>query len=401
MLTLWCMGGVDWFKHAIIYHILIDRFAGFTSTKAWDTPEFLGGNLQGIIDALPYLKDLGVNTLWISPFYKTSAYHGYHITDFYDCDPRFGSKDDLKQLISSVHDHHMHIIADFVPNHCSRHHPHFQQAQQDKSSPYNDWFFFTHWPRNYLCFLSVRDLPKLNLLNQETQDHIIKAALYWLSYGLDGFRLDHVIGPPHKFWQHFRQQVKHQYPNAVLIGEAWMQGIRHHELNTINLRWKHLKWLLGSSSESLLKEYRHELDGVLDFRVQEILRDNIARYTNGKHVERVFEKLRSRYHAYEPGYYLPTFLDNHDMDRFLFECKGNIDKLKQAVTLQFLLPQPPIIYYGTEIGMSQQRSLWTMKTHGDLQARQPMQWHHQNKELLDFYKKLIKERKNRDISFPP
>jgi cyclomaltodextrinase len=395
------MGGADWFRHAIIYHILIDRFAGFTTTNAWDTPQFLGGNLKGIIKALPYLKDLGVNTLWISPFYKTSAYHGYHITDFYDVDPRFGTKDDLNQLISTVHNNSMYIIADFVPNHCSRYHPYFQEAQKDKSSPFYDWFFFTHWPTDYLCFLSVRELPKLNLQNPEVQDHIIKAAFSWLSYGFDGFRLDHVIGPPHQFWKQFRHQVKSKYPNAVIIGEAWMQGIRYRELDTINIRWKHLKWLLGSSSDSLFKEYYHELDGVLDFRVQEILRDNIARHVNTPHVEKLLEKLRSRYRTYAPGYYLPTFLDNHDMDRFLFECKGNIDKLKQAATLQFLLPQPPIIYYGTEIGMSQQHSLWDMASYGDLQARQPMQWHHQNKQLLDFYKKLIKERKNRDIPFPP
>lgn len=74
------MAGVDWFNKAIIYHILIDRFAGFESTKNWNKPEFLGGNIRGIIGEIAYLKQLGINTLWISPFYKTSAYHGYHIT---------------------------------------------------------------------------------------------------------------------------------------------------------------------------------------------------------------------------------------------------------------------------------------------------------------------------------
>ena len=85
------MGGTDWFKNSVIYHILIDRFAGFKSSKGWEKPEFLGGTIQGIIESLPYLDELGINTIWISPFYKTSEYHGYHITDFYQVEPHFGT----------------------------------------------------------------------------------------------------------------------------------------------------------------------------------------------------------------------------------------------------------------------------------------------------------------------
>ena len=92
------MPNVEWFKDAIIYHILIDRFAGYKSGK-WNKPVFLGGNIKGIIDKLPYIKELGINTLWISPFYKTSAYHGYHIMDFFQVDPHFGTIKDMKKLI--------------------------------------------------------------------------------------------------------------------------------------------------------------------------------------------------------------------------------------------------------------------------------------------------------------
>ena len=117
----------DWFKHAIIYHILIDRFSN-TLPLLSDKPVFLGGTIRGIIEKIPYLKDLGIDTIWISPFYKTSAYHGYHITDFFQVDTHFGTKKDLITLIESIHQNNMHIIADFVPNHCSRHHPFFQEA---------------------------------------------------------------------------------------------------------------------------------------------------------------------------------------------------------------------------------------------------------------------------------
>jgi glycosidase len=125
------MGGVDWFKNAIIYHILIDRFAGFASTENWDKPTFLGGNIKGIIEKLPYLQNLDINTLWISPFYKTNTYHGYHITDFYQVDSHYGTAEDIKKLIKAIHKYDMRIIADFVPNHCSGKHPFFQDAQRN------------------------------------------------------------------------------------------------------------------------------------------------------------------------------------------------------------------------------------------------------------------------------
>ena len=206
------MDDVEWFRNSVIYQIFIDRFAGFQSTEHWEQPVFIGGNLKGIIDKLPYLMDLGVNTLWISPFYQTSAYHGYHITDFYKVDPHFGTIEDVKELINAVHQNQMHILADFVPNHCSSNHPFFKDAQKNENSQYKDWFCFTKWPKEYLCFLSVKELPKLNLENPATRDHIVNAANYWLSLGFDGFRLDHVIGPSHTFWKYFQSEIKKGYP---------------------------------------------------------------------------------------------------------------------------------------------------------------------------------------------
>jgi len=162
------MGGVDWFKNSVIYHILIDRFAGFKSSDNWEKPEFLGGTIKGIIEKFDYLQDLGVNTIWISPFYKTSEYHGYHITDFYQVDPHFGTTNDIKKLIKIVHNHDMHIIADFVPNHCSNRHPYFQEAQLNKNSEYRNWFYFTKWPNNYMCFLSIKQIPLTTLMLEIT-----------------------------------------------------------------------------------------------------------------------------------------------------------------------------------------------------------------------------------------
>jgi glycosidase len=181
------------------------------------------------------------------------------------------------------------------------------------------------------------------------------------------------------------------FPDIVLIGESWMKGVKFNELKTINIKNKFFKWIFGESSEPLLKEYYRELDGVLDFRFQELIKDYIANDKLSK--KEFYSKLKQHYNKYSDDYYLPIFLDNHDMNRFLFECKNNKEKLKQAIDVQFSIDQPIIIYYGTEIGMTQNKSVWDFSSHGDLQARQPMNWKNQDSELLKFYKKLIKKRK--------
>lgn len=384
------MDNTTWFRNAIIYQIFIDRFAGFKSTERSNQPVFIGGNIQGIMDKLPYLRDLGVNTLWISPFYQTSAYHGYHVTDFYQVDPHFGTIEDVKALIHSVHQNQMHLLADFVPNHCSNQHPFFQDAQRNQNSEYKDWFSFINWPDEYLCFLSVKELPKLNLENPATRDYIVNAAKYWLSLGFDGFRLDHVIGPSGRFWKQFVAELKKEYPSAILIGEAWMKGIKYQELRTINVKNKLCKWLAGAAPESLFLEYVGVLDGVLDFKVQEFILRYIISPSAAE--ERLVLDLNHHYSHYPASYFLPTFLDNHDLDRFLFKCGDDVEQLKAAASIQFSLDQPAIIYYGTEVGMTQQQSLWNVPSNGDLLARQPMNWENQNTELRDFYKTLIQKK---------
>jgi cyclomaltodextrinase len=376
---------IEWFRNAVIYQILIDRFAGYKSTQ-WDTPDFLGGNLRGIIEKLGYIKDLGVNTIWISPFNQASAYHGYHITDFYKVEPRFGSEQDLRDLINAVHNMDMKIITDFVPNHCSNQHPFFLDAQNNRDSVYKDWFYFRKWPDNYLCFLSFGQLPKLNLDNEEARKHIIDAAKYWLSFGIDGYRLDHCIGPKHEFWKIFREKIKSDFPDCVLVGEATLMGIKLKELRTINTRRKYIHYLGALALDNLFEEYIGELDGVLDFKFQSILRDfAVNKITKDKAIN----KLRKHYEKFPPDFYLASFLDNHDMDRFLYTCRGDKELLKEAAKIQFSINQPKIIYYGTEVGISQEKTIGQCPAHGDLQARAPMEWENPDKELLEFYRKII------------
>jgi len=287
----------------------------------------------------------------------------------------------------------MRIIADFVPNHCSKQHPFFLEAVTDKSSKYYNWFIFKKWPRDYLCFLDHRDLPKLNLNHPETRDYILKAAKYWLSVGFDGFRLDHVIGPKHSFWKYFRKEIKAAYPQAVLIGEAWIGGINFKHLSTIQIKNKYIRWLFRISQESIQKEYYGELDGVLDFRFQMLMKTHIAQgWTTGQN-KMLRSVLKSHFAKYPQDFFLATFLDNHDMNRFLFECNNDIEKLKAAAALQFEVKQPIIIYYGTEAGMTHDRPVCVNRPHSDLEARKPMVWDYPDTEIYQFYKELIKNRR--------
>ena len=381
---------IKWSRYSIIYHILIDRFAGFKSVKNWDKPSFIGGNIRGIINKLDYLKNLGINTIWISPFYNTTMYHGYHITDYFDVDPKFGNIDDIKELIYDAHNLELKIIADFVPNHCSIKHPYFIDAITNKDSDYKNWFYFNKWPKDYMSFLSVKEIPKLNLDNKETGDYIIKAAKFWLKLGFDGYRIDHVIGLSNKYLNTFSNEIKKTYPKAILIGEAWMRGIQFRELNTIKIPNKIFKWFNNSSSDGIFKNYIGVLDGVLDFRFNKIIKSFII-YKNFP-LKRYKNLLYKHYKKYPECFLLPTFLDNHDMNRFLFECDNDKKKLMKAAEYQFRTHQPLIIYYGTEVGLSQNKSVWDSNYHGDIQARMPMKWINQDEKLLNFYKKLIKNR---------
>jgi glycosidase len=384
----------SWFADAIVYHILVDRFAGYDPEADWKKPRFMGGNLKGIISRIPYLTDLGINTLWLSPVFKTTAYHGYHVTDFYSTDKRFGSTDDLKELIARAHQNNLRVILDFVPNHCSVKHPYFREALGNRHSPYRKWFYFNNFNDNYRCFLHHRDLPKFNLDFGPARDHVTGAARYWLSLGIDGFRLDHAIGPSHRFWRHFRQEVKTVNPEALLIAEAWLEGIGFNMLNTISVKHKYLRWLFRFNPWNVVAEYAGEMDGALDFHFRQRITEYIAWKEDPEPYEEKLQRVLHDFRNHFPEhFYLPTFVDNHDMNRFLFDAGQNREKLRQALQLQFSLPQPPILYYGTETGLSHDAPVNWDIPFSDIQARRPMPWKHLDHDLIGFCRELIQRRR--------
>lgn len=383
----------NWFRDAIVYHILIDRFAGYDVKADAKKPVFIGGNFKGITDKLDYLTDLGINTLWLSPVNETTAYHGYHVINFYSTDGRFGSENDLKTLISKAHQKNIRVLIDFVPNHCSHQHPYFIQALKDSKSSYRPWFYFTPFTNRYLSFLDYNELPKINLDFPAARDHLTGAARHWLSLGIDGFRLDHAVGPSHLFWRYFRAAVKSVNPEAVLIGEAWLEGIKLQHLKTIQVKRKYLRYLFAFKPWDIQLEYAGEMDGVLDFYFQHRITEFIAWKENPSGYETALAAAMAKhYQRFPAGYFLPTFIDNHDMNRFLFTTGQNRDKLKQALAFQFSLPQPPILYYGTETGLTHDNGVHGHIPFSDIEARQPMPWDNLDYELIDYCKELIRLR---------
>jgi glycosidase len=385
----------SWFRHAVVYHIFVDRFAGYDPTLDPHRPIFLGGTIHGISEKFSYIKDLGINTLWISPVFKTTAYHGYHVTDFYSTDERFGTGDDLKQLIDKAHRNNIRIILDFVPNHCSRKHPYFRKALEDKQSAYRQWFYFDR-KNQYLCFLHHSDLPKINLDWPEARNHIIGAAKHWISMGFDGFRLDHAVGPSHDFWKAFNHEVKSVNREAVLIGEAWLEGISPVMYKTINIRNKLFRRFFKFNPWDIEREYIGEFDGVLDFYFRHRITEYIAwKEDMDKYKDTLAFQMKHHYQRFPENYYLPTFVDNHDMNRFLYDTGQNREKLKRALKFQLSLPQPPVLYYGTETGLSHHNPVRMDVPFSDLNARRPMPWDSLDYELINYCKELIWMRKGR------
>lgn len=385
----------EWWHDAVFYHILIDRFRrGGNAPLQGDPskPVFCGGNLIGVTESLGYLRNLGITALWLSPINGTAAYHGYHITDYEDVDHRFGGMRAFEALIQAVKPD-IRIILDWVPNHVHRTHPFFQQAFASKRSRYRDWFLFDAHG-NYISFLGFTELPKLNLDHPEAREYMITIALRWIDLGVDGFRLDHVLGPSLGFWGEFRDAVKRHSPSTFLLGEATMTGIRYNDLKTLRLPRKHWHWLrsqLGRTDcGSIMLEYAQVLDGLLDFEFQRIVKVHVAHPTGNPCVENIQSRLNVHYGKFPENCSLPAFLDNHDMNRFLYEAKNKKERLRLGAELQFQQRHPPVIYYGTEVGLSQSRSI--AGAHGDLAARQMMPWKDQDKELLAFYIDLIHRR---------
>jgi glycosidase len=398
-----------------IYHIFVDRFSTGNEEKDNDlslkhttkelddySQSFLGGNLKGIIKRFDYIKSLGVDAVWISPFYKTSAYHGYHITDFFSIDERFGNSEDLKKIVEIAHENNIKVFLDFIPNHCSKQHPFFLDSQENSKSKYREWFVYKRWPNKYLCFLHFSELPKLNLYNKDCRQYIIEVAKYWIKeFDIDGYRIDHAIGPPVFFWEELKKETQKIKEEFILIPEIWFSGVEWKHLKTFYFLHKEnkkidlfllLKILFSSNHKKQDIVYRYLMpyfDAIFDFTLSEFLREN---HQKSEKVKK-FSKDRNNLFNNKDGY---VFLDNHDMSRFTFLCNNDVEKYRKGINLLFSLEKPVVIYYGNEIGLEQKNHL-DQKSHQDKEFRRFMKWgfNEEEEDIFNFIKKRLRKKEKK------
>ncbi len=347
-----------------IYFIMIDRFANGDPTNDFevntkDPYAYHGGDFQGIIDRLDYIKSLGFTAIWLTPIFDNSAkgYHGYWIVDFYNTEEHFGTIEEFKRLVEEAHRRDIKIIVDFVVNHTSPEHPWLEDEGKA------DWFHerkeIVNWDDpEELETGWIYDLPDLAQENPEVADYLIEAAKWWIKEtDIDGYRLDTVKHVPIAFWQRFSQEVKAVKENFYLLGEVWVEH------------------------PAYIQPYLEAgLDGATDYPLYQTLIETFVE--PGHSLKALFQSLERNAAIYEKPELMGKFIDNHDNPRFTYFVTGKKQnpelRWKQALTFMYTTPGIPIIYYGSEIALN---------GGNDPDNRRMMEFH-TNVELVNFISKL-------------
>lgn len=331
---------VRWMDKACFYQIFVDRFRtgnfdrdlSYVDLKCGEKPtpkSFAGGDLQGICDKLDYLERLGVNTLYLTPIFRSLSNHKYDIADYFSVDEAFGDKQTLRRLTDGAHARGMKIVLDAVFNHCSDSMKQFRDVLKNgKKSAYYDWFIFADGGTDeYECFSSCKYMPKFNTSNPEVQKFLIGVATYWMKEcGIDGWRLDVSDEVSHDFWRMFRKEVKSINPDCVLIGENW------HDANV---------YLRGD-----------EFDGIMNYAFTKACLDFYAfgQLSPEGFAQRLNGLLMRNTDT--ANAMMLNLLDSHDTHRFLTMAGNDTDKLMSAVAAEFFFVGAPCLYYGTENAMT-------------------------------------------------
>ena len=332
---------VTWMKSAVFYQIFVDRFFRGDKTKdtayinmEWGgrpTPKsFAGGDLRGIIEKLDYLKNLGITAIYLTPIFLSISNHKYDTIDYMQIDPQFGTGEDFAELVKKAHARGIRIVLDAVFNHCSMQMRQFADVMEKGiESPYYDWFlidgdFPVPKQANYECFAECNYMPKLDTANRKVQEYLIEIACYWIrEFDIDGWRLDVSDEVSHQFWRLFRDAVKQEKPDAVIIGENWHDAY---------------PYLRGD-----------QYDSIMNYAFTKACLDYFAR--ERFEAKQMAEKLSSNLmRNMEPvNRMMLNLLDSHDTHRFFSEVGENANRLMAALALEMIFPGAPCIYYGTEI----------------------------------------------------
>lgn len=415
-------------KGGIMYQIFPDRFFASGSKKivpmdaklvSWDSmplyeadPEtglwnndYLGGDLRGIEEKLPYLKSLGVDIIYLNPIFEAHSNHRYNTADYKAIDPLLGKEDDFISLCVAAHKLGIKIILDGVFSHTGDDSIYFNKydhyssvgAYQSTDSPYYSWYKFENWPDTYKSWWGVPILPEIIEENPSYLEFIAGEGGViekWLLLGADGWRLDVADELPDSFIAAIRNRIKAVKPDALLLGEVWEDAS-----NKTSYGFRR-KYLLG-----------FELDSTMNYPFRNAIIDFVA----NDNAEDFFEQILTITENYPKQIVdsLMNPLGTHDTERILtllggYNCENmpranqarlKLDNaeleqakalLKIATVLQYTLPGFPSIYYGDEAGMEGGRDPFN---------RQGYPWGKEDDDLIAFYQALGDMRKHKSYVF--
>ena len=348
----------------VLYLIFPDRFADGDTTNNYlfnEKEEFSfrdlngrhGGDIQGMIDNLDYLKELGVSTIWSTPVLENNmymSYHGYAATDLYKVDPRQGTNELYKKFVEEAHKKGLKIIYDHVTNHVGVNHP------WTSDLPFSDWYNGSvenhHTTRhNKIAYLDIHGdnesvefttngwftsyMPDLNQRNPFLAKYIIQNTIWWIEYArIDGIREDTYPYNYQPFMAEWAKALLDEYPNLNIVGEIWT-GVP--------------SFLAKYQGDSLFPTaVNSNLPALTDFA----LRDAFVRYLDGSRgIYDIYETIAQDFLYANPNN-LVTFIDNHDIDRGLYAADTNYAKFKIALQILLTTRGIPKLFYGSEVGLA-------------------------------------------------
>lgn len=338
----------EWVNETIWYQIFPERFCNGDpsndpeGTLPWrnsgsvTNAEFFGGDLQGIINRLDYIKDLGVSGLYLTPINEAPSSHKYDTTDYTKIDSHFGTEETMITLVREAHSRGIRIMLDGVFNHSGENFAPWQDVREKgPQSQYWDWFMVNEWPfkqdggsawaKQYYTFAFFDKMPKLNTNNPQVREYLIGVCENWVrNYDVDGIRLDVANEISHTFCKELRTHLKAIKSDIYILGEIWHDA---------------MPWLRGD-----------EFDAVMNYPLGESIKDFwIDKSLTNEDFEFTINRCYTGY-MQQTNDVLFNLLDSHDTKRLRSDVK-NLDEYFQQLAVLFTMPGSPCIYYGTEIAM--------------------------------------------------
>jgi len=392
-----------WYKDAIIYELHVKAF--------YDSNNDGVGDFPGLTQKLDYLQDLGINCIWLLPFFKSPLKDdGYDIADYYEINPDYGTITDFENFLDEAHRRGIRVLADLVVNHTSDQHPWFQEARSSKDSPKRDYYVWSDTDQKYagtrIIFTDTErsnwtwdpvsgeyywhrffsHQPDLNYDNPEVRQEILNAMRFWLDKGLDGFRCDAVpylyeregtncenLPETHEFCKALRQQIDLEYPDKVLLAEAnqWPQDLLPYFGDGDEFHMCFNFPLMPRIFMAVRREERRPIIDIIS-QLPEIPESCQWGIFLRNHDELTLEMVTDEDRDYMYYEYArdPRMKINIGIRRRLAPLLDNGRRQMELLnSLLLTLPGTPIIYYGDEIGMGDNIYL------GDRNGvRTPMQW---------------------------